>query len=55
MLIGLYLSVLALPNLKKTKLLLFPFTVLGIMYIVSLAARLNLVRVFHLYNIAKGH
>ncbi|XP_067950058.1 protein unc-50 homolog isoform X2 [Watersipora subatra] len=39
----------SLPILRKTKLLLFPFTVLAIFYIISLALRWNLVRIFHLY------
>lgn len=48
-------GILALPNLRKTKILLFPFTVLGLLYILSLILQWNLAKVFHLYNVVKGH
>jgi len=45
----------SLPNLRKTKVLLYPFTVLAILYTISMILRWNLVQIFHLYNQLKGH
>ncbi|KAF6024444.1 UNC50 [Bugula neritina] len=45
----------SLPILRKTKVLLFPFTILGILYILSFILRWDLATIFHLYNHVKGH